>query len=84
MKIWVTKYALTSGIFVRPDAEISEDGRMATVRSGPRLPEHYHGNDWHPTEQAALAHAERMRANKIESLKKQIGKLEALRFGVKG
>ncbi|MGE0278428.1 MAG: hypothetical protein AB7R40_23780 [Nitrospiraceae bacterium] len=36
--------------------------------------------DWHETAEAALAQADAMRLKKIASLKKQIAKLEAMRF----
>ena len=38
------------------------------------------GRDVHETREAALAAAESMRTKKIASLKKQVAKLEALRF----
>jgi len=39
-----------------------------------------HGNDWHRTEEAAIKRAEEMRLKKIASVKKQLGKLEKMRF----
>ena len=77
MKIYVTKYALTAGI-KEHDAEI--DGAMATVRVPGWVASHYHGNDWHMTANAASIRAEEMRVAKINSLRKQIAKLEAVKF----
>lgn len=82
-KIWVTKYALTKGVF-SADAELSSEYlQMAVVEGDIRLGtcrSCYHGSDWHLTRSCALEQAERMRARKLESLRKQIAKLEALKF----
>lgn len=78
-KIWVTKYALTSGIF-EAEAEIEDQyGRMASIPSR-RYFTAFHGNDWHRTLTEANKRAEEMRLKKISSLKKQLKKLEELKF----
>ena len=43
---------------------------------------HFHGEgkDWTRTKEAAAARAEEMKAKKIKSLKKQIEKLERMKF----
>lgn len=84
MKVWVSKYALTEGIEEFGDAELGPTG--AYVRVGPptygtRRVE-YFGRDAHETREAAVADAERRRVAKIASLKRQIARLEALRFEV--
>ena len=43
----------------------------------------FYGNDFQMTEELALADAERRRVRKIESLKKQIAKLEKLVITIK-
>ena len=77
MKIYVTKYALTAGI-KEHEAEI--DGSMATVRNPGFVAQHFHGNDWHMTANEASIRAEEMRVAKINNLRKQIAKLEAVKF----
>lgn len=79
MKIYVTKYALTAGI-KEHDAEI--DGAMAIVRpiGTAWMTSYFHGNDWHMTANEASIRAEEMRIAKIASLRKQISKLEAVKF----
>lgn len=82
-KVWVTKYALTDGVFA-VDAEIeSELPRTAFVR-GDRArgicDTCYHGKEWHLTRSCAIEQAERIRVKKIASLQKQIAQLEALKF----
>jgi hypothetical protein len=84
MKVWITKYALTEGIKSIDDAKdigdgyVSRDGK--TFGSWDERRHFYGGNDWHLTEDAAIAHAEKMRTAKIASLRKSIAKIEALSF----
>lgn len=77
-KIYVTKYALTSGISEH-DAEISSGGDMASFREN-GYPHYYHGDDFHLTLDEALKRAEEMRIKKLASLNKQIEKISALKF----
>lgn len=77
-KIWVTKYALTSGIF-EAEAEIDEDWNMASIPSRTYLST-LHGKDWHRTVEEAMKRAEEMRVKRIASLRMQIKKLEELKF----
>lgn len=85
MKVWITKYALTKGIF---EAEISDDcididrsGNMIQVKDG-RFAVYYHGKgkEWNKNKESAIKMADEMRKKKIESLKKQIKKLENMKF----
>ena len=74
---WITTYALTGGIKeVEGDVchGISSD-MLSCAKEG-----HFHDSNWHRTKEAALVKAEEMRLKKIASLKKQIEKLEKLRF----
>lgn len=82
MKVWITKYALTKGIFEAETVNHSTDNTVNV---------HYMGElsycihwfcrpDWCETHERAVARAEEMRAKKIESLKKQITKLENMKF----
>lgn len=79
MKVWITKYALTTGIF-EMTAEITEHGSAYDMHSS--FPTYYHGEgkEWHKTKESAIARAEEMRHKKIASLKKQIEKLEGMKF----
>lgn len=74
--VWVTKYALSKGVFTRKVVvcgEISE--RMVkVVKQGPS--EFYHGKEWHRTEAEALAQVEKMVAAKRASLAKGLNKLD--------
>lgn len=79
MRVWITKYALTTGIFEMEVESQSEDG---TGVYGKAWSDCYHGEgkEWHRTKEAALVRAEKMRQKKIASLKKRIEKLEMMKF----
>jgi hypothetical protein len=88
MTYWITKYALTMGIKPLENAEADSDGYLSNIKTrghfGSREWEdqhHFYGkNDWHINKTAAIAKAEEMRIAKIASLKKQIAKLEKMKF----
>lgn len=84
MKVYITKYALTQGIFKR-DAEICEDINTKMISVIGNIQEYYHKPYWHETLGAAREHAESMRLKRIQSLHKQIQKLIKMTFDeVKG
>ncbi len=78
MKVWISKYALTQGIF-EMDAKILENMAISTVRDFPTC-YHGEGKEWHRTKGEAIKRAEEHRLNKITSLKKQLSKMESLKF----
>ena len=79
-KVWITKYALTMGVF-SVDAKISNSMvYWRDVGSGHNSYAHGEGRDWHRTESAALKRAEDMRKRKIESLRRSIKKFEKMTF----
>ena len=80
MKAWITKYALTSGIWM-VDGKVCHDisDTMLEYRKS-ECTQYAHGKDWHRTPAAAIARAEEMRKKKISSLRKSIAKLESLEF----
>lgn len=82
MKLFFSKYALSTGI-IEADGVIHEGScaGMATTKENGHT-SHYHGEgrEWHRTRDEAMKRAEIMRKQKIESLKRSIRKLEALKF----
>ncbi len=82
MKVWITKYALTSGIQQVSDAEIDEDGNAEV----PWANSPFDGKsfvravDVHMDPIAAQARARQMRDAKIKSLERQIARLNSLTF----
>jgi hypothetical protein len=77
--VWVTKYALTSGIEA-VEADVSEDRDMVSYGNVGYGSQYAHGKDWHRTPEAALARAEEMRVAKIKSLNKSIDRIKKLVF----
>ncbi len=76
-RVYITKYALSSGIELRT-AEVSEYGLWVK-----QLFSHFYlGKDAFENEADALADAEKRRVAKIASLQKQIGKMEKLKIRV--
>lgn len=86
MKVWITKYALSKGIFAQEvtPCQFMNSGRVFYVPEGrPEWQREYangEGKEWHRTRESAIARAEEMRTAKIASLKKQIAKLEKMEF----
>jgi len=85
MKVWITKWALTQGIFEAEVEECDTEGMVAQKPDGGGLcnmATYYHGEgkEWHRTRESAVARAEAMRQKKIANVKKQLKKLELLKF----
>ena len=70
MKVYITKYALSTGIIETDDAEICSNisGNMISSKKYG----YFHGNDWHKKKEDAVLRAEVMRIKKIESLKNKL------------
>ena len=87
MKVWITKYALTQGVEEIDsnqvkEFEMTDTGYLCFRRNGKYsyTTELYSQKEWHRTKEFAIQKAEEMRQKKIASLKKQIEKLERMRF----
>jgi hypothetical protein len=78
MKVFITKYALTSGIF-SIEAQIKRDMAFYKRPTG-SFTEHAGKNEWFSCQDKALERAEEMRIAKIKSLDKQIKKLSSMKF----
>jgi hypothetical protein len=79
--IYVTKYALSSGISrYTLDRMFNEDAVVVHSLSGMNRREMYHKPDWHLTLDEAVARAKSMRHSKLISLAKQTEKMKALSF----
>ena len=76
---YITKYSLTSGI-MEIDGKISEGcpTMLCPIERGSH--NYFHGEEFHETREAAIAHAEEMRINKLKYLNKQMKKISALKF----
>ncbi len=85
MKVYITKYALTQGImeFDSDYAEkvhIDKDGYLHLQIKRDDYPEFYNPKNYALNWEDAIEQAENMRQKKITSLKKQIKKLEKMKF----
>ena len=72
--VWCVKYALTSGLF-QLKGRITADGYFSED-SGPRIGFFLGKSDYRLTLEDAMAAAEEKRQRKIESLKRQLSKIE--------
>lgn len=79
---YITKYALTQGILKMKveTTDVSED--MVVHRKPGEMGQYFHGNDWHETQEAAENRFKEMKKKKIQSLKKQIKKIESMAFKI--
>ena len=77
-KIYVTKYALSSGAF-SVDAELKGESAFWYVNG---YQQSAYGKDWWLTEDEALADCERKRSAKLASIEKQKKKLIAMTFSI--
>lgn len=78
MKVWITKYALTRGVFTC-EVEGPDRNHPGMVTDRDRRPSVcYSGMDWHPTRQEAASRVIEMRIAKMRSLVKQIDLLKDL------
>ena len=80
MKVYCTKYALTSGIKMVDVHPIGKSGVVGYRTGNAMVYLHGEGKEWHLTWDSAWTRAEDMRAAKIVSLLKQVQRLEALSF----
>lgn len=77
---WITKYALTAGIF-EIDSKVGEYGRVKDTRPGAMSFNSFtHGKEAFESKADAITDAERRRKRRLDGLRKQFTKLEGLKF----
>jgi len=84
-KVWITKYALTQGIFeVEVEfpsyADVDNDKNYVKVVKNQGEGYFGEGKDWHRTKESAIKRAEKMKMNKIANVEKQLEKLKKMKF----
>ena len=84
MKIYLTKYALTSGVEVIEVERSATADDMVHWKSSSGWSQYAHKGEWFADKKEANADFDRRRARKLASLHKQINKIEQLKFEVKG
>ena len=82
--VFITKYALTAGIYEAKAELCNEVHGMIAVKSN-WGDNYYHGEgrEWHRTEEAALARAEELCQKKLASVLKQTVALRKMTFEIK-
>lgn len=81
MMVYITKYALTQGVYAIDgdvDAHRPKIFTRTKLSGGP--PEYYHKPYWHEHKADAMRHANYLRNKMIESLRRKLTKLEGLNF----
>ncbi len=79
MKVYLTKYALTRGI----QTEIGDPNEDGIIKvPGGRWPKYYGPQDWSSSKDEALKRATELKNKRIASLKKQISRLESMKFEI--
>jgi len=83
--VWITKYALTRGIFVKKAIINETDNNTVDIIdkdiiSWEQSQYYGEGKEWHRTMEGAIKRAKEMRDKKINSLKKQLEKLKNMKF----
>ncbi len=78
MKVFITKYALTMGVFEVESSVIDNWQTVCFKPPGQPYSQYLRRGDWHPTHAEAIAMFEAMRTTRLKSLRKSIAKLEAL------
>ena len=79
MKVYVTKYALTKGIIEKEVKESTVSKDMVVEMIG-GYSNGIHKPYWYENKDEAIAHAEKMKKDKLISLEKQIKKIEKIIF----
>ena len=83
MTFYITKYALAQGIVEINTDDLGSykiDNGHLQITSKKNFPVDYCAGEWYTDKSFAIEDAERRRVKKIESLKKQIEKLEKIEF----
>jgi hypothetical protein len=79
MKVYVTKYALTQGIFPI-EANLIDDGKYAKQSTGSSLGLFLRRGEYALTDDEAIRQAEELRCKKLASIEKQVSKINQLDF----
>jgi hypothetical protein len=81
MKVYITKYATTIGIFKKEGNVSGEHPNMfCCPKNEYGHTEYYHKPYWHESLEEAKKHAEDLRQKQIKALQKKLQKLENLKF----
>ena len=74
MKVWISKYALTKGLYKLEVVQREPNSKVVINKDNHR--QVFRENEWHTTEDAALSQAYNIVDNKFQTLKNQINRLQ--------
>lgn len=81
MKVWITRWALTSGIIVTRDAE-SHGGKGGIVAHVDNMvceqPMYFSAAEWHPSEDAATRRFNKMKELELHRLANRLAKVQVM------
>lgn len=91
MRVFITKYAMTHGVFELEVAPVIErvggatmvSAKIVTGESGGWYLAHFHRPDWHLTESEACARFLEMQARTLANAQRKLNRLAAKTFAVK-
>ena len=75
--VWITKYALTKGVFVGRAKVMPRETIAVEPSIGPGF-SYFHRNEWHQSKEAADARVREMAISRIVSLKKKLAAVEKI------
>lgn len=82
MRVFISKYALSSGIFSAEAEFLENKDSVKFRRDSASFMEFAHKNEWHSCADKAIERAEEMRIAKLKSLDKQAKKVSAMVFEI--
>lgn len=82
MRVFISKYALSSGIFSVEAEFLESKDSVKYRRDGGSFMEFAHKNEWHSCADKAIDRAEEMRIAKLKPLDKQSKKVSAMVFEI--
>ncbi len=76
-KVWISKFALTKGVY---EIEVESTSIDAIVKTTDRYPSYFLERQYHLTREEAVEQARKMQDAKLKSLEKQMNKISKLNF----
>jgi len=76
MKVWITKYALTTGIY-EVECEMCLGTSINMIKTDYSF---FHAGEWRESKEIAIAKAYEMKIKKLQSLDNQMKKISSLEF----
>lgn len=80
MKVYITKYALTTGVYIAEVNECDAPGMVEQPRTNKTYTQYFHGEgkDWHKTKESAVNRVKVMKEAKLKAIQKQVDKINKI------